>query len=94
MSEQNKLVEKISNHMVTIENRKRMMLTGIVEVVSATDKAIVAKTADKQVNISGLELRVNKLNLEEGLLIVDGEINDLKYNTLSGGKSFFKRLFK
>lgn len=94
MSKQNEVVEKFSNHMVTIDNRKRMMLTGMVEVVSATDKIIVAKTADRQVNIFGSQLRVNKLNLEEGLLIIDGEINDLKYNSLSGGKPFFKRLFK
>ena len=81
------------NHVVTIDNRKKMMLTAIVEVVSATDKTIIAKTSDKTINIFGGELRVAKLSLEEGVLVVEGVIDSFKYMT-STGKGVFKRLFK
>ena len=83
-----------SAHSVTLENRKKMLMTGIVEVVSSLDKAINAKTGDSLISITGSSLRVAKLNLEEGTLIVEGQIDGFKYSALSGGKSFMKRLFK
>ena len=82
------------NHIVTIDNRKKIMLTAIVEVVSATDKTIVAKTNQKTINIIGEGLRVSKLNLEEGLLIIDGIIDNFKYVDSVAGKGFFKKVFK
>lgn len=81
-------------HSVTLENRKRMLLTGIVEVVSQIDKSVIAKTERNTVTISGSGLRVGKLNLEEGVLIVEGEIDGFKYGEISGGKGFFRRLMK
>lgn len=89
--------EKVINdtpHMVTIDCRKRIMLTGIKEVVSSLDKAVVCKITGKILEIDGADLRVSKLSLEEGLLIIDGEINGLKYRDETATKSFFKRLFK
>ena len=83
--------KNISNT-ITLENRKRIMVTGITEVVSQVDKAVVAKTADSLINISGSELRVTKLNLEEGVLVVDGKIDSFKYCETQ--KGFFKRVFK
>lgn len=85
---------KQMQHMVTIDNRKRIMLTGIFEVVSSQDKTVICKTSGKIVYISGKELRVSKLTLEDGTLIVDGEIDGLSYKDSSSGKSFLKRVFK
>jgi len=85
--------EEILNHIVTIENNRKIMLTGIVEVVSATDKTIIAKTQNKTLNINGYNLRVSKLNPEENLLIIEGEINELKYIVKAKSKNFFKRIF-
>lgn len=81
-------------HQVTIDNRKRIMLSGILEVISSQDKTIICKIAGKIVYIFGKELRVSKLNLEEGALIVDGEIDGLSYKDSQTGKSFLKRIFK
>ena len=81
-------------HMVTIDCRKRIMLTGILEVVSSIDKSVICKIQGMIVNITGSDLRVSKLNLEEGLLIIDGEIDGLKYQDATSGKSFLKRIFK
>lgn len=91
---ENKNETKNIQHMVTIDNRKRIMLTGVLEVVSSQDKTVICKVAGKIVFISGKELRVSKLSLEEGLLIVDGEIDGLTYKDATSGKSFMKRIFK
>ena len=81
------------NQTITLENQKRMMLNVIIEVLIQVDKCVIAKTNGKQVIISGVGLRVTKLSLEEGIMIVDGTIESFKYNEISS-KGFFKRLFK
>ncbi len=78
---------------ITLENRKRIMITGISEVVSQIDKCVVIKTTLGNLSINGSSLRVTKLNLEEGVLVVDGQIDALKYFE-SSSKGFFKRVFK
>ena len=81
-------------HSVTLENKKRMLITGVAEVVSQIDKSVIAKTDKNTLTITGAQLRVSKLNLEEGVLIVEGEIDGFKYGDLSGGKGFFRRILK
>ena len=87
-------IQKVMNHVVTIENRKKIMLTGIIEVISSTDKTVIAKTQTHLIYINGEILRIGKLNLEDNVLIVDGEINDLRYVVKNKSKNFFKRLIK
>ena len=87
-------VLKTLNHVINIDNRKKIMLTGIVEVVSSTDKSVIARTQTNLININGEGLRIAKLNLEENVLIVEGEIIEFKYVVKNKSKSFFKRLIK
>ena len=90
---ENKQVIKQSSHSLTLENRKTLKINAIVEVLSATDKCVVAKTNENTLNIFGKDLRVEKLSLDEGILIIEGLVESFKYLEDSG-KSFFKRLFK
>lgn len=78
---------------VTIENQKKVLLTGICEVVSQVDKCVLAKTKTNMVSVSGAQLRVTKLNLEEGVLVVEGEVVGVKYSE-APAKGIFKRIFK
>ena len=85
---------KTLNNNITLDNRKKIMVTGIVEVVSSTDKTVITKTQTHLIYINGNLLRIAKLNLEENVLIVEGEINEIKYVVKNQTKSLFKRLFK
>ena len=80
-------------HTLMLDNRKKLSVTGVVEVVSATDKTIVAKTIDKTLFVVGTELRVSKLNLEETLLIVEGVVDTIKYQGQQT-KGLLKRVFR
>ena len=84
---------KNENHSVVIDNNKRAIITGVVEVISSTDKAVVARTDSTTFQILGEELRVNKLDLVEKVCHVEGIINKLEYNKTTS-KGFFKRIFK
>ena len=83
-----------SNHILTLDNNERAIITGVVEVVSSTDKAVVARTDTVTFQLSGQNLRVSKLLPEEKLCQVDGDIYKLEYNKSMQGKNFFKRIFK
>jgi len=85
---------KTLNHTVTLDNRKKIMLTGVIEVVSSTDKSVITKTDSHLININGNGLRIAKLNLEDNVLIVEVEIDEFKYVIKNKTKNIFKRLMK
>ena len=83
-----------NNHSITIENNKKATMTGIVEVLSSTDKAVVLKTDKFMFQLIGENLRVSKLVLEEKVCHVEGDIIKLEYNISVRRKHFLSRLFK
>ena len=86
--------QKNNTHTINIDNRKHTHITGVVEVLSATEKNTTIKLVDGVLSISGSGLRVEKLSPEEHTLVLNGTINKLEYSEQLGGKSFFKKLFK
>jgi len=86
--------EKKSNHIITIDNNQKAIITGVVEVISSTDKAVVARTDISTFQLLGENLRVSKLVLEEKLCHVEGNIYKLEYNKSVQKKNIIKRLFK
>lgn len=85
-------------HNVTMESREHISITGVLDVLSFDEESIVADTDMGILTMKGMNLHVNKLNLEEGQLVVDGEIDSLEYsdgNTFSKGKgSLLSKIFK
>lgn len=85
--------EKTGEHTLILDNRKKLSVTGVIEVVSATDKTVIAKTKEKTLCINGRELRVSKLVLEEFFLSVEGIVDSFKY-VEKQTKGLFKKVFK
>lgn len=85
-------------HSVTMENRERISITGVIDVLSFDEESIVADTDLGVMMIKGMNLHVNRLNLEEGQLMIDGEVDSLEYSEGTGfGKSkgsLFSKIFK
>ncbi|MBQ8468361.1 MAG: YabP/YqfC family sporulation protein [Clostridia bacterium] len=79
---------------LVVENKNQTKITGVVEVLSATDKAAVIKLVDGNVQIFGAGLKVEKLSPEEKLLLLSGSVSKIEFLNELGGKGFFKRLFK
>ncbi|MCR3760794.1 sporulation protein YabP [Clostridium felsineum] len=83
--------------LMTIENRKRLLLTGVSEVVNFNDEQIVLNTNLGALVIKGRELKMNKLDVQNGDVAITGTINACVY---SGGEasnkkdSIISRLFK
>ena len=85
--------KNLKKHSVLIENRSKMQITGVCQVISAQPNSIVIKTNEGGLSISGSDLHVEKLVLEDSFLEIVGNVTMVKYNN-NVGKSFFKRLFK
>lgn len=71
---------------LTLENRKRMNLSGVVEVISFDDRSIMLDTTLGTLTIKGEELKMNKLDVQNGDLIILGQINSFVYTTTESKK--------
>ena len=97
MPEEKKL-RSISRHAINLMHRESMTATGVLDVVSFDEETIIAETELGMLIIRGINLHVNRLNLENGELAIDGEISSITYEDsggfVKGNKSILGKLFK
>ncbi|WP_288478496.1 sporulation protein YabP [uncultured Clostridium sp.] len=74
----NPIQTKVSS--ISLENRRKMLLTGVNEVLSFNDEKIILNTVLGKLNIKGQNLKMNKLDVKNGDVIVDGYITSLIYS--------------
>lgn len=79
---------------VVLENRKLLTIYGATKVVSSTSTQAVVEVTESNIIISGSNLEVVKLNLEDKEVEFSGEVNSIKYSTKQEKTSFLKRIFK
>lgn len=82
-------------HCVSMENRKRITLTGIKEVDSFDEQNIVLLTDYGELSVRGNGLHIGKLSTDSGEMSVEGKIDALIYSdeTVHQG-GFFSRVFR
>lgn len=86
---------KIQN--VILENRNRLNVTGVVDVLNFDEEVITVVTELGILVIKGSDLHLNRFSLDNTELSVEGEINSLSYSDKKvGGKneSVFSKIFK
>ena len=69
-------------------------IDGAKKVVSSTSNNAVVETENETIFLSGSEIEVKKLNLEEGEVVLQGKFTSLKFGVPSEKKSFLKKIFK
>lgn len=90
-----KVEEKKS--ILTLDNRRRMTLNGVVDVISFSDEIIAMDTSLGSLTIKGEALKMNKLDVQNGDMIVTGMINSFFYSGTKAKKDkegIISRLFK
>lgn len=86
-----------SRHAIQIDRRENITVSGVTDVISFDEESVISETEMGIVVIKGANLHVKRINLENGELVVAGEIDGLSYENASAGtkaKSFMGRLFK
>ena len=82
---------------ITLENRKKMILTRVEEVISFDDEKILLNTKLGALTIKGQNLKMNKLDVQNGDVMINGEIYYIVYSGKEIKKEkegIFARLFK
>ena len=80
-------------HILTLDNRKLLTLTGVEDVSGFDEQTINVKLGDAALVVKGSNLHISKLSLESGDVVIDGQINSLQYLGASSG-SLRSRLFR
>jgi sporulation protein YabP len=86
-------------HEVTLYNRQGMQVTGVMNVESFDAHEFVLQTGYGLLVIRGENLHIKTLNLESGMVAIEGVIFDLGYfdekvSPSEKAKGFFGKLFK
>lgn len=83
-------------HNVIIESREKTIISGVIDIHSFDDELVLVETELGILTVKGLDLKMNKLNLESSELIVDGKILALIYSDSEGAKkgNMLNKLFK
>lgn len=80
-----------------LENRKKLTLSGVVEVISFDEEKILLNTKLGALTIKGTELKMNKLDVQNGDVIIIGKIASMVYNgkaVKKNSESLLSKLFK
>lgn len=87
---------KVQN--LILENREKLNISGVIDVESFNDECVIVITELGVLVIKGIDLHINKLNLDSSEMGVEGEIISLEYSDREGsrnkGGGFFARIFK
>ena len=82
--ENSKLEDNRGN--LILECRKKLTMTGIVEVISFDEEKIMLNTKLGPLTIKGLGLKMNKLDVQNGDVIIVGEISAMIYSSKESKK--------
>lgn len=66
-------------HRLALDNRKQLTVTGVTEVVSFDENAIMLRTGQGDLLIQGSGLQLRQLSLEGGQVAVDGSVAAMVY---------------
>lgn len=87
-----------SNHSISIQERKNILITGVKKIDSFDDEEFLLETNMGYIVIKGEDLEIVKLDTYQGNVSIKGKINSLIYMESSNKKekenSIFNKLFK
>lgn len=86
------MAEEQLPHKLQLDNRKKLTMTGVTEVVSFDETAVVLRTSLGTLIVQGQDLQLKTLSLEGGQIAVDGTVSTLVYQEPreTGWRRFFQ----
>ena len=79
-------------HKLTLNERKSLAVTGVTEVVSFDEAAVIARTELGTLVVQGKGLQLKTLDPEGGQVAVEGHISALLYEEPKVAGSLWRRL--
>lgn len=84
----------MDNHYITIESREKLVLSQVADVDAFDEETLWANLKEGGIEITGEKLNIEKLDLQEGMLVVTGRISSIAYTdrTFKEKSGLLKRL--
>ena len=79
-------------HKLTLNERQQLSMTGVTEVVSFDENAVVLRTELGQLTIHGRDLQLKQLSLDGGQVAVNGTVSALVYEEPKNSGGWLRRL--
>ena len=85
---------RIRSHSIHIDDRRLISVTGVKDVDSFNEQFVQLLTEAGELRIEGADLHITKLNLDEGQVMLEGEISALEYTEGEDRGSLLGRIFR
>lgn len=82
---------------LVLENRQKLSISGVLDVLSFDDQIVILETELGLLNVKGENLHINKLSIDTSEVVVEGEIYNLSYSEKNLDKnksSLLGKIFK
>lgn len=66
-------------HKVVIDSREKIIITAVEDVDSFNEVEVILLTNHGFITVTGEDLHISKLNLEDGQLVVEGKVQSIDY---------------
>lgn len=90
-------MEENRKHTLSMENRERLVICEVEDVESFDEEKVCVITSMGLLTVIGSDFRIHKLNVDDGQLVIEGMVDELKYSethTRDSHGGFFSRLFQ
>lgn len=89
-------MDETRKHCISMENREKLTITAVDDVVNFDEEKVVVDTAMGIMTVFGSDFRIHKLNVDDGQLVIEGMIDEIQYseNHKKDQKGFFARMFQ
>lgn len=82
---------------LVLENREKLSVSGVVDVLSFDDQVVMIETELGLLTCKGENLKINKLSIDTSEVVVEGKVTYLAYSENSNNReehSFLSKIFK
>ncbi len=83
---------------IVLENREKLTISGVLDVLSFDDQIVVLDTELGLLTVKGEDIRISKLSLDTTEVILEGKIINMSYSEKNLDKksasSFLGKIFK
>lgn len=69
----------MENHNIHMENRERITITQVADVDAFDEDTLWANLKEGGIEITGQKLNIERLDLQDGILVVTGKLCSLTY---------------
>ncbi len=90
----NEITKKACLHNIILENREKLMLSGVEDVICFDEMELELITNLGELTVRGEMLNIENLNRDTGEMLITGKINELMYSDKKPEtKGFFRKMF-